>query len=126
MSVIRNSRVSLSRRLEDATSTVLVLSGADGDEDPEAEVAEAIHDLLQARKDMEPWREWFLVKNLAILTSAEREEWFGGSNNGRFAVLGGGVPKLTGPQGVVAKLLRKDGKPSILRIRRVFAKGDQL
>jgi hypothetical protein len=125
MTVINDKRGSLTTALGEKDTTLLVISG-ESDAD-----AKAIHDVIQARTDMEPWRRWFLIKKFATITPAERKAWFGGSTDGKYAVIGGGdpangKPKRVGAKGNVSRLLRKNGKPSILRIRRVFAKGDQL
>ena len=95
---------------------VLVLSGADGS------VAGEIHDYL-LDKGLEPWRKYFLITDLDVLHEAERYAWFGGAHTERYAVLKRTTKEVawTGP---VSELLRVNGKPSILKIRRAFTKGE--
>ncbi len=117
--IIIDDPTPLTDALADTATTVLVLAGTiDG-------VAGAIHNFIETRPDMEPWRRWFLVTKLSALTPSQRSAWFGDEND-RFVVLGGSVPKQLGPRGDIGELLRANRRPSVLRIRRVFAKGDEL
>ncbi|MCA8960222.1 MAG: hypothetical protein KDC38_06895 [Planctomycetes bacterium] len=122
--IIDTDPTALRDDLDDGRTTVLILA-ADSAVALTETPSYAIHELLASRTDLEPWRRFFLIPDLAVLTPQESWDWFE-NETAQYIVLGGGVPKRAGPWGSVDDLLRRDGSPSILRIRRAFARGDQL
>jgi hypothetical protein len=94
---------------------VLLLSGAKGS------TAGQIHGFIDSA-GLEPWRKYFLITDIGVLDESERNAWFAGAHTERYAVLKRKTKKVawTGP---VSELLRVDGKPSILKIRKAFTKG---
>lgn len=109
-----SDRAPLKTALEDIESTLLILRPG---------LAE-IHDEAIEAVRPQPWRMTFLLERMTILTPAERAEWLPDGTD--FVVLGGEDPKIVGPQGTKEDLRLPDGTPSRLKIRGVFAKGDQL
>ena len=117
--IVKQSRSRLDTAIDpdgDITWVVLLSSGADGS------TAEQIHEYM-GDKGLEPWRKYFLITDLDVLTESERNEWFGGANTEWYAVLKQETKEVvcTGP---VSELLRVNGKPSILNIRKAFIKGE--
>ena len=118
--IIKENRTKLDQALGNDKTTILLLAGPDGSQ------SGAIHNFVMGY-DWEPWRLYFLLTDLTILTSAEQDQWFDGPHNNHYAVVGGPqVPKVVARKGPVKDLLRNNGKPSILKIRSAFAAGDQL
>lgn len=117
--VIRQDRTKLDEAIDengDPNWVVLLLSGADGSK------AEEIHDYMED-KGLEEWRKYFLITDLTVLDESERAEWFGGANMERYAVLKQKTKEVAA-DGPVSELLRTNGKPNIVKIRRAFTKGE--
>ena len=110
----------LDQALEDDRTTILLLSGGQDSK------CEEVHAFVDGY-DWEPWRHYFLITDLLILMPAELDQWFDGPNPDQYAVIGGAtIPKPVARKGPVEHLLKADGGPSILKIRSVFAAGDQV
>ena len=111
---IARSRDQLVRELEARDHTLLLLSGTARSQ------SKSIHDLavLQAT---EPWRATVWIKSLDLLEGRELD-WL--PEKDRYAVLSvtreGPVLVRSGP---TSELMRGE-RPSVLRLRRVFAQGD--
>ncbi len=118
--VVQQGRTRLDTALANPELTVLILSG------PKESKAGTTHQAIASR-EWEPWRRYFLVTDLALLTDMEKAKWFGGDRTDRYAVVGGSnQPKAVGKKGPIRDLLRNNGALSTLKVRLAFAKGDQL
>lgn len=118
--VVKQGRTRLDTALRNPKLTVLLLSGS------KESNAGATHKTIASR-EWEPWRRYFLVTDLSLLTNAEKTRWFGGNRTDRYAVVGGrNQPKAVGKKGPIGDLLRTNGSPSNLKVRLTFARGDQL
>lgn len=116
--IIRQNRSKLDEAINpngDRRWIVLLLSGPDGS------TAEQIHEYM-GDKGLESWRKYFLITDIDVLEESEFNAWFGGANAECYAVLKRKTKEVvwTGP---VLELLRVDGKPSILNIRKAFTRG---
>jgi hypothetical protein len=116
--ILDDSREPLDEAIADADATILVLSGA------EDSTAGEIHEFIDER-EWEEWHHWFLVTDVSMLTPTMQQDWKLDTDD-RYVVLGGGNPKKVGPKAKAEKLLRVNGKPSVLKITQAFAKGDAL
>lgn len=115
MSVIDQDRGPLDAALDDPDSVLLLLVG-DALSD-----AQAIHDEC-ARLTDKPWRQAFVLRDPALLTTAERRRWVGSPERYAYHRVEGDVD---GDRGPTTELLRVNGEPSILRIRGGFARVEQ-
>lgn len=113
---LTTDRTELDAALGNDRFTLLIVAGDSAD-------ANAIEALAE-EKVTQPWRFVFLVTDLALLTAAETSAWV--DDVDQYCVLGGDAPKAVAEFDTIDALQRTDGRPSILRIRRAFAKGDQL
>lgn len=112
--VVVGSRARLDQLLGNEDLTLLLLFGEDA-------TAAAVHRKAVDEVENE-WRKAVLIKDLTLPTAAETAAW--SVADGNYAVLG--TDRATPAVAEVAtELLRQDGEPSVLLIRRAFAKGDQ-
>lgn len=111
MAIIDQDRGPLDAALADPDSVLLLLVG------DTASHAQALHDESLRMHDM-PWRRVFLLRDVAVLTTAERARWVNSNERYAYHRVEGNVD---GKRGATSELLRTDGKPSILRIRSGFA-----
>lgn len=131
--ILRNKRdkeINLYPQLEDADSTILVLSGG-----PKAVL---VHDYTQEAGVLEPWQVCFLIEDFSILEQTEKDSWFGGANPENYIVFGGedtaqqagadgpNKKKLVADQGSTSSLMVSDTKVDKIAVSDVFAKGDML
>jgi hypothetical protein len=114
MAVISQDRRLLDEALRDPTKTLLILSGGQDSE------AKSVHDLAQ-EGITEPWRKTFLLLDLSVLSETEKEKWVSSEN--RYAVYKTSSDTVA-QEGAVSDFILPSGKPSILKIRSAFAKGD--
>ncbi len=121
----RDKEVSLYPQMEDADSTILVLSGG-----PKAV---RVHDYTQGAGVLEPWQVCFLIEDLSILEQTEKDRWFGGANPENYIVFGGedaaqepNKKKQVADQGSTSSLMISDTKVDKIAVSDVFAKGDML
>jgi len=114
MALISQDRRPIDDALRDPTTTLLILSGGQDSD------AKAVHDLAQVGIT-EPWRKTFLLLDLSVLSETEKEKWMNSEN--RYAVYKTSSDKVA-QQGPVSDFILSSGKPSILKIRSAFAKGD--
>ncbi len=117
--IIKQDTTEMQSALANVEWTVMLLSG------DEASTAGKVHTFLEGL-GLEPWRKYFLITDLNALRQQDRDAWFGGANVDRYVVLGGSVPKRPACAGPITDLLRADQEPSSMKIRKAFAKGDQL
>ncbi len=109
------TRKRLDRALEDRVLTLLLIT------DEDLDVAETVHDV--AEEIAKPGQEVFLIKDMGLLTPAERKLWF--DESGHYAVVGG-KQRVVAIRGPLDELILSDGSPSKIEIRYVLAKGDVL
>lgn len=115
MTVVHSNRSALDAVLAEKENTILLISD---DPDP---VAELVHD--KAEDVAKSWQRVILIKDLAVLTSAERNLWF--EDAGFYAVVGG-KSKVVAVRGPISVLMLPSGKPSGIEIRFAFSQGDLL
>lgn len=119
--IISTKREALDADINNVKNTILVLSGSTG-----ASGAK-IEKFLTDDTGLEAWRKFFLITDLSILSTKEKQDWFSGDNFDRYAVLGGKHrPRNIGPKGAVEDLLTPEGEPDKLELYDFFAKGDKL
>lgn len=118
--IITDDRSRLNSALEDARTTILVLSGT----------RESSAGTIHACMEDDGWEDWyrcFMITDLGVLTNDEKNAWFEGNNNERYAVLGGARPKSIAARGSITDLLFPDSNEcDILKIEEELAKGDEL
>ena len=115
MTIIRTRTSSFETRLQDSGVTMLLLSDEDDD------VAERIHDV--AANVLKSGQFVFLLRNVAILTSAEQQRWF--AEGGHYAVIGG-TDRVVAVRGTLDEFMLSDGSVSRIEIRFAMARGDKL
>jgi hypothetical protein len=116
--ILTDDRSELNKGCANARTTILVLSGT------EESRAGTIHECMEDN-GWEGWYRWFLITNLSVLTSDEKNAWFEGNNHERYAVLGGAPPKSVAARGRVKDLLLPgNDECDILTIQEELAKGD--
>ncbi len=116
MTEIDQDRAELDQALADQDNTLLILTG------DEQSNAQAIHDKAEGM-NLFPWRRVFILREVSVLSSTERELW--GDSDERFASWSCSA-RSVGRKGPAADLLRRNGAPSILRIRGSFAAAEKL
>lgn len=117
--VIAQDRSKLDEAIDengDPNWVVLLLSGAEGSK------AGDIHDYMED-KGLEAWRKYYLITDISVLMPSERTQWFGEINTEKYAVLKRKTKEVA-VSGPVSELLRANGKPNIIKIRRAFTKGE--
>lgn len=115
MTILTTSRKKLDDALARQGNTLLLVSDETGDD------AENVHDKAEAVA--RSWQSAFLIRDLALLSPAERSRWF--SEGGHYAVVGG-TQKVVALRGPLSDLLLSNAKPSGIEIRWAFAQGDLL
>lgn len=112
-----HDRAVLDEYLEDVDLTLLIVIGL-----PDT-IAEEIHDCSEAGV-VEEWRVCLLMEDTWLLEDSELVEWE--LDDQRYVVLGVGDDdeRVVAEKAENSALLRQDGKPSILRIRQAFTRGD--
>jgi len=117
--ILTDDRSMLDKACADSRTTILVLSGTKGSR------AETVHGCMEDG-DWEPWYRWFLITDLRLLTADEKNRWFAGNNQDRYAVLGGDPPKSVAAQGKAEALLLPDSTEcDTLTIMEELSKGDE-
>lgn len=118
--IIKEDRTRLDQALGNPRLTVLLLSGV------EESKAGKVYDFV-SNKNWEPFRRFFLITDLTVLSEAEQTRWFDGTNTDYYAAVGGKErPKSVAQKGPIEDLLRTSLEPDILEIRGAFAAGDQM
>jgi hypothetical protein len=118
--VITDDRGALNASLQNATATVFILLGPSGTK------AGEVHTQMNT-KQWDPYQNYFLITNNALLTQEESQAWFDRNLAGFYVVLGGNNnPKKIAQKGSVLDLLKPDGTPDYLEILDIFLKGDEL
>lgn len=115
MTIVTTRTKSLDTRLQDTGVTVLLLS------DEDADVAERIHTAAEAVAKAGQFV--FLLRDVGILTAAERKRWF--DAGGHYAVVGG-TDRVVAVRGTLDEFLLSDGSVSRIEIRFALARGDKL
>ncbi len=115
---IATTRAKLDAFLDDPTLTLLLLFA----DTPGQRALAAAADTISA---IRPWHQAVVVSDLSMLTSNETALLKAAAD--RYAVLGTGDDQtwVLADAGASQALLLASGKPSILRLRQAFAKGDQ-
>lgn len=126
MPVIQSSRRRLDRALLDPRNVLLLLFAERGS------AAEDVYDLAEDSID-DPSRHTFLITNPDLLSDEELQDWDelvlppvedDEIDPGTYTIVSANTGAVVVKDDVV-NLLRSNGDPSILAIRRAFAKGDQ-
>ena len=105
--------------LEDPKTSLMLLLGKESSQDEEL-----YYELLEHVR--EPWRCVALLFDPSILTDEERKDWRL-TSPGHYVVLAspiGGKRKAV-QKGMVSTLRGPSGAPSLLRLRKAFARADQ-
>lgn len=115
---IATTRANLGAFLNDPTLTLLLLFA----DTPRQRALAAAADTISATM---PWRQAVVVADLGMLAASETTHLAAAAD--RYAVLGAGdnQARVLTDAGASQDLLLPDGGPSILRLRRAFAKGEQ-
>lgn len=115
---VATTRANLDAFLNDPTLTLLLLFA----DTPLQRALAAAADTISATM---PWRQAVVVADLGMLSSNETTHLTAAAD--RYAVLGAGddQARVLADAGVSQDLLLQSGAPSILRLRRAFAKGEQ-
>jgi hypothetical protein len=113
-----STRTRLDELLTDEELTLMLLVGDSGS------LAQTIDDFISAKVTAtQEWRRGVLLRDLDLLTTAERKDWKPGAD--LYVVLGG-MPREVAESDALDELLRGDGAPSIMYIRGAFGAGDEL
>ena len=113
MTILRQDRGALDAALAQPALALLLLSG------PDAGTARAVHDYADGLTRETPWRQVFLLTDLAVLTADETARWFQGQT-GRWVGLQTSHADAVGRSGTVEELLDAAGAPDPFLVRRAF------
>jgi hypothetical protein len=115
--IVSTARTRLDQALANERHTLLLLCGSRQSQ------AGIIHAALKTM-GLAPWRRYFLITNLTLLTDQEKQTWFDNAQSDRYALLGGRIlPKTVAVSGPITDLLRADGKPGARKIRAAYNQG---